>query len=954
MSASSTTDVGDSGETAQTTGIAKRRLALEKRRREHAALRIQRIYREYNRSHVWKANMRALLPPILEKVTLHTDSRNFKATCLRLHWDRHPMSRPLHKFRLQMWKENLQIWLDLVVDRVRFGPEDLKNTAIVRNLQPGTQYHFRLRAFDHPLETESWVETTFQTDRLLAANTVRRAHPEGKHKDMFRPDIVAIRKRRRAVEETKQAERIKRGDYTATNTQSESSERVAPASSPMPTSPPSPSNGDKTARIKRSKRRPVVVDTPWESHVSASGYIYYWNRETNESSWSPPIAVGPRTNSVPSTEQLGKNIGGGWMEYRDEQSGHTYFHHALTGKTQWYSPFADSVETLTTEKRATKKAARPQSAAPPVAWSKANPLRAEVLRDQAAAANRASPGESPSRKQAELQAARELAESYAQHHREHNPSDEPKATNEANDDSRASNNEQSATNNGQGTETEIESPSSLNHPDTDTSNGNDSASKPEPKADEETGSDASIKDQQQNSKDDSGPHDTSDQDHDKHKTQSHSIEENDMSTANYKQDSNPAWVSQSVTRKPDNSKSQDNKKKTRKPSKKTSKRKLKKKNSSRAPPVDQRHPLAATLAGIKMPHGWEERFDPRGVRYFYNRDSAETQRHLPVDPPRTRKNKWVRDAHEKREILAKSLGVDPSARGKWAQDMLDSDIDWKGRRNYLADSKRASVAKSAAWRRNHPKFAKKKRRSRKNGLQKSRSTALEAPFGVSRRRDLEGESHVITSSSFNQNPSQDGDRYPLTGGAAQDSHRSPNQEKLSPRRLQYSYQDVEALLEVQREAMASVLLEEKERSRRRRSRGKAPQVQNHQPEDSTQRHDNSSDSDSVESQVSVGRTRQFLRKVANDSLRRVGQAKAQLFEQLLESRAKNVSKGASRPGGRPRRKKLVWHSKSHSRSSSRASSDDPARPRTSQGRSSHTSTNIAPSRRRRPQTTSRM
>ena len=451
---------------------------------------------------------REILPPVLERVALHSDSRQFRARCLRLHWDRHPLSLPVHRFRLQMWKEQLQIWLDLAADKAQANPQDLTHTAIVRDLMPGTVYHFRLRAYGRTPGAEAWVEATFATERFLLSgdNDAHDPQPEGKHRDILRRDIVETRRRRKAVEEAKTAERHRRevaaGSASEASSSQDAALRAAAARAVVETTPARQSDaahhatdpfaaavvreadargelsspnsieaynnallqqsslstshaeyasgsskpppvlqeGQLSDRTHRRSAKAVAVSPPWEVRQDADGYLYYWNSETNMSSWEPPIQVGD--DAPLGNQELGDNdddshnsddggidYGDGWRQYTDPSTGHTYYHHRVSGQSTWWDPFVavgsnQNRERLLSKKKHLKKE-RPESAAPPAAWSRSNPRRAAEIRDEARAAKALAPERSQhnqadtelqpspaSRKQAELLNARKLARQY--------------------------------------------------------------------------------------------------------------------------------------------------------------------------------------------------------------------------------------------------------------------------------------------------------------------------------------------------------------------------------------------------------------------------------------------------------------------------------------------------------------------------------------------------------------
>lgn len=575
----------------------------------------------------------------------------------------------MHRFRLQIWKEHLQIWLDLAADKAQtHSPHDLTHTAIVRDLMPGTVYYFRLRAYGRVPGAEAWVEATFATDRFLLPGDedAHEPQPEGKHQDILRKDILETRRRRKAVEEAKTAERHKREAATAGSAASAASSsedaalraaaetaaagETSPAhqsdapplhhhatdpfaaavvreadargelSSPnsieaynnallqqssLTTSqhaehryasgrskpPPMLQEGQLSDRTHRRSAKAVAVSLPWHVRQDADGYLYYWNSETNVSSWEPPIQIDddddnetPRDNqdrgdgdgnadNSHDSDDGGVDYGDGWRQYTDPSTGHTYYHHRVTGQSTWWNPFAavgqqqhgdHNRKRLLSKKQHLKKE-RPESAAPPAAWSRSNPRRAAEIRDEARAAKghaledpelQQSPA---SRKQVELLNARKLARQY-----------------------------------------EHAQPGDGDH----SRNVNDDAASIAPASD------------------------------DKSAVQGHE-ESKDSHEVPYPPSANATtWTSQALV---DRKSSRKSKKKNRakkkesgrgsttrkQPSHRAAERRQKKKkkkqvrprSGKRPPPPGQRHPLDAAFDGeVLMPSGWEERYDHSGNR----------------------------------------------------------------------------------------------------------------------------------------------------------------------------------------------------------------------------------------------------------------------------------------------------------------------------------------------------
>ena len=265
-----------------------------------------------------KAHVRDLLAPRLERVVLHSDSLEFRQTCIRLHWGKHPLSRPTTHFKLQMWKEHLQAWSHLVDD----GKDgaDCKYCAVVTGLKPGILYHFRLRAFDHSDVSESWAEAAFSTSqrkplsRPNSPSQSRQVQSEGKHADVNRPDIVATRRRRQRVEESKLAssERRARAAEAEDDAQGRATPRDPPNGDKNTGSDPNGQGYDALPGSYVAQRRPHPpprppaqfehqrqhrddvemegdgaghenVEPPWQVHYDSEDFVYYWNADTGES-----------------------------------------------------------------------------------------------------------------------------------------------------------------------------------------------------------------------------------------------------------------------------------------------------------------------------------------------------------------------------------------------------------------------------------------------------------------------------------------------------------------------------------------------------------------------------------------------------------------------------------------------------------------------------------------------
>ena len=85
---------------------------------------------------------------------------------------------------------------------------------------------------------------------------------------------------------------------------------------------------DKTASPRtRSlpKKSDELEGTPWEQHIDrTSGEIFFFNTETQETSWQHPLA----SDSLPH----------GWSKHADPESGRHYYYNELTDETSWVPP----------------------------------------------------------------------------------------------------------------------------------------------------------------------------------------------------------------------------------------------------------------------------------------------------------------------------------------------------------------------------------------------------------------------------------------------------------------------------------------------------------------------------------------------------------------------------------------------------------------------------------------
>merc|ERR1712039_198101 len=86
---------------------------------------------------------------------------------------------------------------------------------------------------------------------------------------------------------------------------------------------------------KPKKTNPLVVLQPllagWEEHVDeSSGYLFYYNTETNETTWIRP--------TPPAQPSDGSRLPPGWQEIWNEEAKQPYYCDPQSGRSQWHPP----------------------------------------------------------------------------------------------------------------------------------------------------------------------------------------------------------------------------------------------------------------------------------------------------------------------------------------------------------------------------------------------------------------------------------------------------------------------------------------------------------------------------------------------------------------------------------------------------------------------------------------
>ena len=85
---------------------------------------------------------------------------------------------------------------------------------------------------------------------------------------------------------------------------------------------------------------PNIADGWEELQDPASGKMYYYNKETQETSWEMPTST-TISESVPMNDDASLNRGEkDWVETLDSSSGKNYYYNAKTGETSWEKPTA--------------------------------------------------------------------------------------------------------------------------------------------------------------------------------------------------------------------------------------------------------------------------------------------------------------------------------------------------------------------------------------------------------------------------------------------------------------------------------------------------------------------------------------------------------------------------------------------------------------------------------------
>ena len=83
--------------------------------------------------------------------------------------------------------------------------------------------------------------------------------------------------------------------------------------------------------------------SPWMPVEDENGQVYYFNSETNETSWDPPSGWEEALKQTPPNQEefnaVATDGGGEWQEMLDESSGRSYFYNPATEETSWENPY---------------------------------------------------------------------------------------------------------------------------------------------------------------------------------------------------------------------------------------------------------------------------------------------------------------------------------------------------------------------------------------------------------------------------------------------------------------------------------------------------------------------------------------------------------------------------------------------------------------------------------------
>lgn len=100
------------------------------------------------------------------------------------------------------------------------------------------------------------------------------------------------------------------------------------------------SNEEPEVEIEREGRQTGASSLPggWVELTDDSGEIYYFNEDTNETSWDPPEPDDQAHTNVMASLPVQKILPAGWEEVEDATSGKVYYYNTVTNETSWEIP----------------------------------------------------------------------------------------------------------------------------------------------------------------------------------------------------------------------------------------------------------------------------------------------------------------------------------------------------------------------------------------------------------------------------------------------------------------------------------------------------------------------------------------------------------------------------------------------------------------------------------------
>lgn len=75
----------------------------------------------------------------------------------------------------------------------------------------------------------------------------------------------------------------------------------------------------------------------WSSHDNGEGFVYYYNRQTRESTWQCPFRE-EETSEVFDVKKSAMDISGVWSMHESKKHGMVYYFNQNSGKSSWSRP----------------------------------------------------------------------------------------------------------------------------------------------------------------------------------------------------------------------------------------------------------------------------------------------------------------------------------------------------------------------------------------------------------------------------------------------------------------------------------------------------------------------------------------------------------------------------------------------------------------------------------------